>query len=628
MEKIININFQGRVIPIEETAYEKLQQYVNSLRGYFANEESNEEIINDIENRIAELLTERLNLGKSCIGTDDLNVVIDNIGRLEDIEAAEGDEPRAGFATGGQPDKTNLLRERFYRNADDKVVAGVCSGIAVRLGIDPVIIRILFVLMFGALFWIYILLWVIVPSQSIRYKTVRRLYRNPDDKIVSGVCGGLAAYFHVQSWIPRLIFLLPLAVGLLSKGINILWWDWPGIWIPGIFAGSFGGTLFILYIVLWIALPYASSPTDKMELRGEKIDINSIKAATQARVSTGNATTGLPSGGLGRVIGILFKAFFLLIAGSIALGLFGALIGLLFAGTAILPFTDFIFDNWQQYTLAWVGMAFTLGVPMLAFIVWAVRRLMGVQSRRHYLAYIFAGLWLAGISCTLIVAGMMTRNFSSRSVVEGTFPLQQPSVGTLYVDVQKNNDMFNNRRYAWIGDWDDEDSPFRFVSDDSLWMNTVKVNIEQSPDSLFHVYESRSSRGRSSHQARELASHIPFNIQQRDSLITLPRGFTVSKNDKFRNQQVRITIEVPVGKKVQLSRDINDYEWFDIHVGRKNFNVRTGHRNNRYRTGKEYIMTPSGLETATGGSVIENTTQDTNDTLKADTSKVKQEIVE
>ena len=62
MKKVININFQGRVIPIEETAYDILQQYVDSLRRYFRDEEGRDEIINDIESRIAELFGETLKM--------------------------------------------------------------------------------------------------------------------------------------------------------------------------------------------------------------------------------------------------------------------------------------------------------------------------------------------------------------------------------------------------------------------------------------------------------------------------------------------------------------------------------------------------------------------------------------
>src|SRR5215210_840569 len=89
MKKIININFQGRVIPIEETAYDILKQYIESLRGYFANEEGRDEIINDIESRIAELFSARLKT-TNCITDDDVNSVIQSIGRPEDLDQADG----------------------------------------------------------------------------------------------------------------------------------------------------------------------------------------------------------------------------------------------------------------------------------------------------------------------------------------------------------------------------------------------------------------------------------------------------------------------------------------------------------------------------------------------------------
>ena len=67
MKKVININFQGTVVPIEESSYELLQQYIESLRHYFANEEGRDEIINDIESRISELFQERLKNGAPAL---------------------------------------------------------------------------------------------------------------------------------------------------------------------------------------------------------------------------------------------------------------------------------------------------------------------------------------------------------------------------------------------------------------------------------------------------------------------------------------------------------------------------------------------------------------------------------
>src|ERR1700712_4560455 len=95
MKKVININFQGRVVPIEESAYELLKQYIESLRRYFANEDGRDEIINDIEGRIAELFSERLKSGLACITDDEVNTVIAGMGRPSDFEAQETGIPAA-----------------------------------------------------------------------------------------------------------------------------------------------------------------------------------------------------------------------------------------------------------------------------------------------------------------------------------------------------------------------------------------------------------------------------------------------------------------------------------------------------------------------------------------------------
>src|SRR6478736_2366685 len=107
MKKVININFQGRVIPIEETAYEILQKYVESLRKYFANEEGRDEIINDIEGRIAELFSDRLKKGATCITEDDVNAVIRSIGRPEDFDEGAKD------TTSGAQAKTSQQAPRY-----------------------------------------------------------------------------------------------------------------------------------------------------------------------------------------------------------------------------------------------------------------------------------------------------------------------------------------------------------------------------------------------------------------------------------------------------------------------------------------------------------------------------------
>ncbi|HEX4374199.1 MAG TPA: PspC domain-containing protein, partial [Puia sp.] len=292
MKKIININFHSRVIPIEESAYEILKQYIESLRKYFANEEGRDEIISDIENRFAELFSDRLKKDTTCITDDDVNATIASMGRPEDFDEEEvpnnttseksSAQSQSSTSSSQQSQQSQTYnyssgRGRLYRNADDKIIGGVCSGLANYFGIDPVVLRIVFVLLFGALFWVYFLLWIVVPSQSLQSHVTKRLYRSADDKIIAGVCGGLSSYFNIDIWIPRLIFALPLIIVLISGTFHAMWWNWDFGFAPRIISSSLGSTLFISYIILWIAVPVATTSAEKLEMRGERVDLNSIR---------------------------------------------------------------------------------------------------------------------------------------------------------------------------------------------------------------------------------------------------------------------------------------------------------------------------------------------------------------
>ena len=92
MKKIININLAGRVIPIEDAAYESLQRYIESLRRYFAGEEGRDEIINDIESRIAELMNDKIRKGTPAITEADIEEIISSMGRVEDFEKENADD--------------------------------------------------------------------------------------------------------------------------------------------------------------------------------------------------------------------------------------------------------------------------------------------------------------------------------------------------------------------------------------------------------------------------------------------------------------------------------------------------------------------------------------------------------
>jgi phage shock protein PspC (stress-responsive transcriptional regulator) len=656
MKKVININFQGRVVPIEETAFEILKQYIDSLRRYFANEEGRDEIINDIESRIAELFSERLKKGATCITDEDVQSVMASMGRPEDFEAETGTNggstANASTATGagagaGQqqsanqqaqagPGPTYATRGKLYRNADDKIIAGVCSGLANYFRIDPVIMRIIFVVLLftgGSGLLVYLILWVAVPSQSIQSNITKRLYRSADDKVIAGVCGGLAAYLNINTWVPRLIFALPFILGLLSGPFHWWWDDFTFSFIPRVVSGSLGSTLFISYIVLWIAVPVAVTAAEKLEMRGERVDLNSIRDtvkedlesfrskaqnwgnevkqsaqqfgsqarqyAQSERVKTftaeASATARNAGSGIAHIIGVLFKAFFLFIVGIIALALFGVLIAMLFGSVPLMSVKEFLLEGFWQNSLAWLTVVLFLAVPIISMITWLVRRIMGVRSKNHYLGYVFGTLWFIGIMSAALLTGSIIRSFKSRNFVEENVALTQPSTGKLFLDVTTQN--YNYRYYSndWGFDWDNE-WPLFGADLDSIMLNMVRIDVVKSLDDNFHISKVRFSRGKDPIVARNIAEKINFPISQNDSIVYLPKGFSISKKERWRNQQVLLVLQVPVGKRFMLDKNVSRYDHFDVHYNhRGSIDISdTWERTYWVEDGKEYIMTPDG----------------------------------
>ncbi|PCJ81035.1 MAG: hypothetical protein COA49_06960 [Bacteroidetes bacterium] len=160
MNKTISINISGLVFNIEIDAYESLEKYLNALKLKFQNEDGGDEIISDIESRIAELFQSRLSDSKEVLDMDDLNYMISLMGQPDSYENDSDSKSSKEDDSSGNDSK------RFFRDTEDKLIGGVASGLSHYFGIDPVILRVIFVLMllsgFGILF--YIVLWIVMPG--------------------------------------------------------------------------------------------------------------------------------------------------------------------------------------------------------------------------------------------------------------------------------------------------------------------------------------------------------------------------------------------------------------------------------------------------------------------------------
>ena len=156
MKKNITINLCGRLFQIDEDAYELLQQYIESLRQSFGHEEGGEEIVNDIEARIAELFSELNQQGTEAITIEHVKDIITRIGKPEELTGEEEKSDNGGhkydsFRTAAQGFRDNMRArtagKRLYRNPNDKMVAGVLSGIAAYTASDVTWWRIGYVLL-------------------------------------------------------------------------------------------------------------------------------------------------------------------------------------------------------------------------------------------------------------------------------------------------------------------------------------------------------------------------------------------------------------------------------------------------------------------------------------------------
>lgn len=171
MKRTITVNLDQRVYTIDDDAYKMLDEYLSTLRQVFAGNDSTDEIIDDIEVRISELFAEKITDLHRVITISDVNEVIARIGRPEDFSIDEESD------TSGQranippiPDTVRPTPRRLYRDPANKMVGGVCSGIARYINVDPVWVRLFVILLFCCFHVItvaaYLVLWAIVPEAN------------------------------------------------------------------------------------------------------------------------------------------------------------------------------------------------------------------------------------------------------------------------------------------------------------------------------------------------------------------------------------------------------------------------------------------------------------------------------
>ena len=360
MKKNITINLCGRLFQIDEDAYELLQQYIESLRQSFGREEGGEEIVNDIEARIAELFAELKQQGIEAITIEHVKDIITRIGKPEELKGEE---------------ETNDSENGGHKYDSFQTAA---QGI----------------------------------KDSFRARTAgKRLYRNPNDKMVAGVLSGIAAYTgsDVTWW--------RIGYAMLILASNFLF-PLFGIWFSFGFFLHVNIAFIIFYFVLAIAIPVADTPRQVLEMEGKEVTPQSLADV----VVEDNQPTQPRRGCLGSVFSVIFSilaAFFVAIAAIVGVVLLVCL--LLIIVSLVVVFTvpsvrmtlPFDIDDLNLSELIsvhpWivivfiVGLVLTLAIPLYAIAHMLFSKAGKVQPMGIGQRVLWIVIWLASL-CSMIPA--------------------------------------------------------------------------------------------------------------------------------------------------------------------------------------------------------------------------------
>jgi len=419
----------------------------------------------------------------------------------------------------------------------------------------------------------------------------KRMYRNPDDMIVSGVCGGLGAYLNTDPVIFRILFVL---------------------------FTLFFGTGFFIYLALWISLPPANNDTRKREMYGDAYNsaISRERRAT-ASSSIGNTSynagyynrTGISNafneifGAVGRICFIIFRIF------MIAFGIFFVLTGFLFILSFVMIFVfkypgafstdafdvNFVyFPDFLNYIVnpsvaPWIIALATIAfiLPMLALIYWGVKMIFWFRAKDGIYSLAALVVWVMSVAALSLILFNEGISFAQagRTVSEAEIN-KVPS--TLYI---KANRKLSDRNYERELALKDDDYIVYINENRKELYITPYLNINNSGNQDASMNITRRSAGRTDIDARKRADELEFTYRMIGDTLFLDEYFMIASGRKWSADNVGINLYVPEGTRIKF--DIGSEKLLHKRSHDKDWNINPGKKS----SGITLIMTEEGVET-------------------------------
>lgn len=550
MKKNISINIGGIIFHIEEDGYDKLKNYLDSVNKYFSSFEDSKEIIEDIEGRIAEIFLARLDEGKQIINPQDVDDLVATMGTTKDFEASIESEPEEPFTQKETKEEkkeessnTSQKTKRLYRDEKRKVIGGVASGMANYFGIDPIWVRLLMLAFLlniffwglsGFIFILYIILWIAVPASDKLEddKTVKKLYRSTEDKVLGGVSSGIASYFGADPVVIRVLFVLSVFLG---------------------------GAGLVAYIILWIISPEAKTITEKMQMQGEPVTISNIeenvKKSLNVKEGEENAFVkillfpfrliAIIFNGLGSALGPLLKfavealrvlvgvffvfiGFVLMIAFTISLAV---LLGVAGSFESLVHFGDIPAEQLinSMSTIAIISAYVTSMIPSLGIVLLGLVIILKKRVTNAAVSWSLFGLWLLGVIGLAFSIPALIGDYSA----ENTYRKE------IRFDVQE------------------EVMTLRLNDLDENTYDRVDLRLRGHQDSTYLLNLEFNSRGSSRANAQNNAEAVGYSVMQSGSDLVFDSDI-IFNEAPFRFQEVSATFYIPYGKVFRMEYELRD----------------------------------------------------------------------
>jgi phage shock protein PspC (stress-responsive transcriptional regulator) len=597
MKKNISINLQGIIFHIEEDGFEVLSRYLAEVKAHFANYRGHEDIVTDIEGRIAELFSVRLSPMQQVITLEDVQAMMAKMGRVsdfatDDLDAEDVEEtatagssafgPEGAFGTKGPfgpegtfgrkgpfgpegafgsgaaaADEAPAEPKRLYRDMAHRKIAGVAAGMAQYFAVNPVWVRLVWIALvfilpglFGALnfssgenhikfggwaFLAYVILWILLPK---RYDAPA-----PTDAMLNqGPLAGRKLFRDTGS-----AKIAGVAAGL-GAYFNIDVTLVRVLLLAGLFAGGF--TL-MLYIILWIVLPEAKTVSDKLRMRGDDITLESFDSSARNNAfADGPVTTNRPVGAFvedaarGLRPAVNFVGSSIRVVAGILLTImgFGCLVALaigLGAGVGLLPHS-------QNIVLGDAPAHVMLnGVP-----TWGM----------------LAGFLVLGIPALSLLLGGLNLLFRL-SIMPRTVSLSLLGlwllsvVGLVAVIAQQSREFQYETTVEQLERYPKLTTPVLMLDMrhvDRQWEQRVDVRLAAvDSGKTVEVLRLLGAHGPSEEMARRNAlTSIDYTIRTSgDSSLVLDDHFSFLSDAKYRRQELAVTLRLPRDRTFRLSRD-------------------------------------------------------------------------